>query len=65
MRTYAAKALRWWTALVAVLALFAALAVVTVGTPSSGDDHGGATASQTSDDDHDQLFVKGPRHPRK
>ena len=65
MRRIATRALRWWTALVAVLAVMAAVVVVNTGLPSSGDDHGGTQVSQTTDDNHDQLFVgKGPRHPK-
>ncbi len=58
MRKRAVKALRWWTALTAALALVAAVTVVTLGTPSSGNDGGTSVSIEASDDDHDQLFVK-------
>lgn len=58
MRRHAIKALRWWTALTAALALMAAVTVVTLGTPSSGNDSGTTVSIEASDDDHDQLFVK-------
>lgn len=58
MRRQAVKALRWWTALTAALALMAAVTVVTLGTPSSGNDGGTTVSIEASDDDHDQLFVK-------
>lgn len=60
MRRHAIKALRWWTALTAALALMAAVTVVTLGTPSSGNDGGTTVSIEASDDDHDQLFVKKP-----
>ncbi len=60
MRRRAVKALRWWTALTAALALMAAVTVVTLGTPSSGIDGGTTVSIEASDDDHDQLFVNKP-----
>ncbi len=60
MRRRAVKALRWWTALTAALALMAAVTVVTLGTPSSGNDGGTTVSIEAADDDHDQLFVNKP-----